>query len=100
LSTPRALRLANAVFWIVAGGACSVLWRRDGAWWSLLLAACFFLRAPVAYRYPTRWSSFRRPVGERDVARGSFTVADSLLSIASFLLLVGGAIAYAVATFG
>jgi hypothetical protein len=100
LSTPRALRVANALVWIAAGGVCAALWRRDGSWWSLLLAASFLLRAPVAYRYPMRWSSFRRPVGERDVAQGSFTVADSLLSIASFLLLVAGGIAYAVARFG
>jgi hypothetical protein len=94
------LRVVNAIVWIVAGGVFAAIWLRDRALWSLLLAASCLLRAPVAFRYPTAWSAFRKPIGERDAPRGGFTPIDTLLSIASFLLLAAAGVAYAVSKFG
>lgn len=78
----------NAGTSLAAGAICAYLWYLNREAWFAVLAASFFLRAPVSYRHPMTWANLNRPFAARPEPRATFTTSDALLSIASFLLLL------------
>ena len=88
-------KIGNALIWIAAATAAAVLWARGGSTWSLLLACSFALRAPVAFRHPTSWADFTKPLGDRSSPRTPFSPAESLLSIVGFLCFLAALALYA-----
>jgi hypothetical protein len=63
------------------------MWLKTGpsAW--AFLAASFLLRAPVSFNHPMTLAKLKQPFGSRLEPRGSFSRADAVLSLFSFLIL-------------